>query len=135
MSFHQTDFNKWYSTKIEFVHLKFCKHILGVNRSTSNILVRGEVGRIPLKTAVDTKIVQYYKHWINSENKLAHQALQLEREMHENQCYRLTNWLMFLCGQIQSPRPDVMPDRREGRGLCVCPYRNISQLVRRLLPD
>ena len=27
--------------------------------------------------------------------------------------YRLTNWLMFLCGQIQSPRPDVMPDRRE----------------------
>ena len=26
--------------------------------------------------------------------------------------YRLTNWLMFLCGQIQSPRPDVMPDRR-----------------------
>ena len=28
--------------------------------------------------------------------------------------YRLTNWLMFLCGQIQSPRPDVMPDRREG---------------------
>ena len=28
--------------------------------------------------------------------------------------YRLTNWLMFLCGQIQSPRPDVMLDRREG---------------------
>ena len=26
----------------------------------------------------------------------------------------LTNWLIFLCGQIQSPRPDVMPDRREG---------------------
>ena len=23
----------------------------------------------------------------------------------------------------------------EGRGLCSCPYRNISQLVRRLLPD
>ena len=31
-----------------------------------------------------------------------------------DQLYRLTNWLMFLCGQIQSPRPDVMPDRREG---------------------
>ena len=25
--------------------------------------------------------------------------------------YRFTNWLMSLCGQIQSPRPDVMPDR------------------------
>ena len=30
------------------------------------------------------------------------------------QYYHLTNWLMFLCGQIQSPRPDVMPDQREG---------------------
>ena len=28
--------------------------------------------------------------------------------------YLLTNWLMYLCGRIQSPRPDVMPDRREG---------------------
>ena len=28
--------------------------------------------------------------------------------------YLLTNWLAYLYGQIQSPRPDVMPDRREG---------------------
>ena len=34
--------------------------------------------------------------------------------MNSIQFYRLTNWMMFLCGQIQSPRPDVMPDRREG---------------------
>ena len=26
----------------------------------------------------------------------------------------LTNWLAYLYGPIQSPRPDVMPDRREG---------------------
>ena len=44
MPFHQTDFNKWDSTKIEFVDLTFCKHILGVNRSTSNVLVRAESG-------------------------------------------------------------------------------------------
>ena len=25
----------------------------------------------------------------------------------------LTNWLAYLYGRIQSPRPDVMPDRRE----------------------
>ena len=30
------------------------------------------------------------------------------------QCYLLTNWLAYLYGRIQSPRPDVMPDRREG---------------------
>ena len=28
--------------------------------------------------------------------------------------YLLTNWLAYLYGRIQSPRPDVMLDRREG---------------------
>ena len=28
--------------------------------------------------------------------------------------YLLTNWLAYLYGRIKSPRPDVMPDRREG---------------------
>ena len=31
--------------------------------------------------------------------------------------YRFTNWLMFLCGQLQSPRPDVMPDRTSLTGI------------------
>ena len=31
-----------------------------------------------------------------------------------NQYYLLTNWLAYLYGRIQSPRLDVMPDRREG---------------------
>ena len=28
--------------------------------------------------------------------------------------YLLTNWLAYLYGRIQSPRPNVMPDRKEG---------------------
>ena len=28
--------------------------------------------------------------------------------------YLLTNWFAYLYGRIQSPRPDVMLDRREG---------------------
>ena len=28
--------------------------------------------------------------------------------------YLLTNWIAYLYGRIQSPRSDVMPDRREG---------------------
>ena len=42
--------------------------------------------------------------------------------------YLLTNWLAYLYGRIQSPRP-------EGRGLCIRLYRYASQLVRSLLPD
>ena len=30
------------------------------------------------------------------------------------QFYLLINWLAYLYGRIQSPKPDVMPDRREG---------------------
>ena len=33
---------------------------------------------------------------------------------HFHVLYLLTNWLAYLYGRIQSPRPDVMPDRREG---------------------
>ena len=32
----------------------------------------------------------------------------------ESLYYLLTNWFAYLYGRIQSPRPDVMPDRREG---------------------
>ena len=30
------------------------------------------------------------------------------------QYYVLTNWFAYLYGRIQSPRPDEMPDRRNG---------------------
>ena len=52
--------------------------------------------------------------------------------------YLLTNWLTYLYGRRQSPRPSVMPDQREGimraagfgsAGIYA------SQLIRTLLPD
>ena len=45
-----------------------------------------------------------------------HQSQTIERikALHGVYDYRLTNRLMFLCAQIQSPRPNVMFDRREG---------------------
>ena len=53
--------------------------------------------------------------------------------------YLLTNWLAYLYGRIQSPRPDVMPDRREvitrAAGFVFACIDNASQLVRSLLPD
>jgi hypothetical protein len=33
---------------IERLHLKFCKHILYLNKSTNNCMVYGETGRFPL---------------------------------------------------------------------------------------
>ena len=34
---------------IEKMHTQFIKRILGLNRSTTNILARGELGRYPLQ--------------------------------------------------------------------------------------
>ena len=51
-AFGSLDYEKWDGNPIEKVHLSFCKNVLGVNRSTTNNLVRGELGRYPLKTTI-----------------------------------------------------------------------------------
>ena len=42
--FMNMDYSKWDKCAIEKTHLQFCKHILGVNRTCSNHLVRYEAG-------------------------------------------------------------------------------------------
>ena len=49
-------------TDIEKVHTQFLKRLLGVNVSTTNIIIRAEVGRYPLKINVDAKTVVFIKH-------------------------------------------------------------------------
>ena len=49
------DLNKRDTCEIEKMHLNFCKRILGVNRSTSNIIVKGELGRYALNLAADNR--------------------------------------------------------------------------------
>ena len=41
------DPDKWDKTSTEQAHLNFIKHILGVNRSTNNLICRVELGRYP----------------------------------------------------------------------------------------
>ena len=40
--------------------------------------------------------------------------MDINRSPNQRKDYLLTNWLAYLYRRIQSPRPDVMPDRREG---------------------
>ena len=46
------DQKKWENGDIERAHMQFLKRILGVNRSATNILVRGELGRHTLQEEV-----------------------------------------------------------------------------------
>ena len=61
-TFERTDNDSWEKSPIEQVHLNFCKHILGVNRSTPDMLCRAELGRIPLKAVTNLKILGFFKH-------------------------------------------------------------------------
>ena len=84
-SFDYMDLNKWDACEIEKMHLNFCKRILGVNRSTSNILVRGELGRYPLKLAADNRFISFYRHIENMpQNSLVYQSLLMNKELPQN---------------------------------------------------
>ena len=37
---------------LETVHMKFCKFVLGVNKSTTNVMVYDELGRHPLQVEI-----------------------------------------------------------------------------------
>ena len=47
--------NNWDTSPIEQIHTQFLKRILGVNRSTTNVMVRSEMGRHSLLKHVETK--------------------------------------------------------------------------------
>ena len=53
------DTAKWDYNVIEKIHMQFIKRILGVNRSTTNILVRGEVGRHSLQDEATRRNIRY----------------------------------------------------------------------------
>ena len=53
---------------LERVHRKFCKNLLGVKNTTSNILVYGELGRFPLNVQRDLQMVKFWFKVVKSNN-------------------------------------------------------------------
>ena len=56
------DWKKWEATSIEKVHTQFLKRILGVNRSTTNAMVRAEVGRHSLIEQITNRNINYINY-------------------------------------------------------------------------
>ena len=59
---------KWDECAIEKVHLSYMKRILGVNRSTTNVLVRAELGRLALKDKCLLRNLNYIKYLNKKDN-------------------------------------------------------------------
>lgn len=52
---------------VERVHLKFCKWLLKVKRSTCNEMVYGELGRFPLIVERKFRIIKYWLKIVSNE--------------------------------------------------------------------
>ena len=65
------DFKTWDDSQIEKAHLQFCKRYLKVNNKASNIACRAELGRFPLNTTINQKILKYIL-FIQSKDEESH---------------------------------------------------------------
>ena len=83
------NWTKWDSTPIEKVHTQFLKRLLGVNRSTTNILTRSEVGRHPIQENIITRNINYIKYVESKDSlSLVKQAADYERQhVHERNTF------------------------------------------------
>ena len=82
-AFERNIYESWNLGLTEQVHLNFCKHILGVNMSTTNLLCRAELGRRPIKLVIDLKILQFFKHCLKlSDDKVVKEALKADEDLY-----------------------------------------------------
>ena len=65
--FMNLDRKQWDTTQIEKIHTQFLKRLLGVNRSTTNVLIRSEVGRHLLQEQILARNINYIKYIENKD--------------------------------------------------------------------
>ena len=89
--FMNHDWKKWDNTQIEKTHTQFLKRLLGVNRSTTNVLVRSELGRHALQDKVATRNINYinYIHKKDKHSLVKQAAVYESFHMERNSLYSL----------------------------------------------
>ena len=76
-------------SELENLHLKLCKAVLDVRKSTSNVGVYGELGRHPLYINRYVRIVKYWFKITKSENIILRSILEEgSADLNDNKC----NW-------------------------------------------
>ena len=65
--FMNLDWKKWDTTQIEKIHTQFLTRLKGVNRSTTNVLIRSEVGRHSLQEQILGRNINYIKYIENKD--------------------------------------------------------------------
>ena len=84
-AYEKDNLNKWETSDIEKVNLRFCKLYLGVNKKASNVACRGELGKYPLLLTIKKNIINYLKHISQlPEDKVVKQTLNMSKDLRLN---------------------------------------------------
>ena len=101
--YDKDDFNNWEKDDIEKTHTYFCKQSLGVNKQCPHVATRNELGRLPLKLAIETSVLKFWIHLQSlPENNIAKQCLQLSKEMANKTETGLIHKINQLCNKYNS---------------------------------
>ena len=74
--------DEWGKLTIETIQTQFIKCLLGVNKSTTNIMVHRETGRYPLTMLIKLRTVQFVKHIVSrNKHKLCLMVYQYEKSV------------------------------------------------------
>lgn len=66
------DHRQWDKGPTELFHIQFCKDILGVHRTSSNMACRAELGRFPLSIEVNKRASKFWLHLAHSNSTSYH---------------------------------------------------------------
>ena len=81
------------SMLIERVHLRFCRYLLSVPKTTSNDGVRGELGRYPLFIQTVLRVIKYWFHILElNQERLLFKCYKFQHDKAERgqECWALT---------------------------------------------
>ena len=79
---------------IEQVHLTLCKTILCVKKSTPNVMIYGELGRFSLKYKIYSRIINYWKrNIVSNEQRLSVITYKFLFSMYKNHIF-ISRWIV-----------------------------------------
>jgi hypothetical protein len=81
---------------IEKVHLRFLKYVLGLKKSTPNVMVYGETGRVPICITTKIRCVNYWLKVVSSKhNSLRAKMYSCLLELYRNDTFN-SPWLLHV---------------------------------------
>ena len=90
---------------LESLHLGYCKHVLGVNKNSSNFGVRTELGRLPIDCHIKVQSLIYLARLYTSDiNPLLEESFQLSESLDASGVY---TWVSYAKDILSESEIDI----------------------------